>query len=64
MKHEMAATSAIPAALVRQPDEMAAHCQAESPRRKDSSSAEKGLFSGGQLKRLIVLITHARAETR
>lgn len=67
MKHEMAVTGDIPAALVRQPDEMAAHCQyqqAESPRRKNTSSSEKGLFSGGQLKRLIVLITHASAETR
>lgn len=37
MKHEMAVTSDIPAALVRQPDEMAARCQyqkAKSPRRK------------------------------
>lgn len=45
MKHEMAVTSAIPAALVRQPDEMAAHCQyqqAESPRRKILDQVRRG----------------------
>lgn len=50
MKHEMAVTSDIPAALVRQPDEMAAHCQyqqAESPRRKIPAQVRRGYLVEG-----------------